>query len=823
MKRTITLHVMACLCMGNLFFANAQQNPAQWAKENYAKYSEQASAVSDLVKEKDIENFRQMFHKKGYRKHQYRKAQVTWNEALKQLSDNGRFSDLIDAEKKCNFDNGQKSSVSREYISDFMSEVWYRLGIMADAVVNGNADQNDIYTERYIKSVLYYGNIEINRSNYVSRFHESCFAIPTSAMNIYYAFLDRMDYIESGKECSAEEKAMCEMLKTVALQAWTQPLRRDKTDDNVVSVDRFRHHVWWVGGNGLAYRSLLPVACMIKSIPMIDVLAEVAQNGISSTSQTTNETSFWTEGFTADGAGWGHGMQCLIWGYPIDGTSAALNLLSMVKGTSWERKLNTENKETLFNYLRGSNWYYYKGYNLPCLGRGSFVYEKGRESIKSMLLVNTLLKDWVSSFTDKELAELEQFKVEAKKMNLMMEGYADGCYNGTRWFFNNDDLIKKNEDYHIIVNMASVRCDGIESAPSMADAYNFTTCDGMTLFQRDGREYMSILGAFDVLHAPGITARVGMDKLNPITNWRGYCSKYNFAAGATFGKENAVAGFKFEKMNASNKKGVNDTVGRQDKNSILYGVQAYKSYFIFGDYMLALGAGITNLNTSMKEEIHTTVEQTSQTGNIYLLNKGTKRSIQQGEFAINASSDMQWIVQEGKFAYTVLPQYKGKAFCSLTKREADWVKMNPVNKNGNTPAECDVLQIWINHGQKPVNDQYGYVVYSGKGLPAGEVPFEVLRNDTRIQAAVSADQKTLGAVFYKGGENLKSGNGLSLSVSAPCAVLLEKNGETWNVAITDAEHNTALKSIKLTLNGKEYVIEMSGGKLTGKCVNTIIQ
>lgn len=107
-------------------------------------------------------------------------------------------------------------------------------------------------------------------------------------------------------------------------------------------MERFRNHVWWVGGNALAYRSLLPVAVMYSSVPMLDVLAEVCQRGISMTSQITYDDSFWTEGFTADGAGWGHGMQCLIWGYPIDGTSSALNMLGMLNGTPWAKQLSRE-------------------------------------------------------------------------------------------------------------------------------------------------------------------------------------------------------------------------------------------------------------------------------------------------------------------------------------------------------------------------------------------------------------------------------------------------------------------------------------------------
>ena len=79
-----------------------------------------------------------------------------------------------------------------------------------------------------------------------------------------------MEAVEKGKSKDAELIAACDMLKVLGLQAWTQPLRDDETDKNVVSINRFRNHVWWVGGNALAYRSLLPVAVMYKSIPVSD-------------------------------------------------------------------------------------------------------------------------------------------------------------------------------------------------------------------------------------------------------------------------------------------------------------------------------------------------------------------------------------------------------------------------------------------------------------------------------------------------------------------------------------------------------------------------
>ena len=71
------------------------------------------------------------------------------------------------------------------------------------------------------------------------------------------------------------------LLKEVGMQSWTKPARKDDTQKNVVQVDRFRGHIWWVGANGLSYRSILSTAIIMKSIAMVDVLVEVAQKGLS--------------------------------------------------------------------------------------------------------------------------------------------------------------------------------------------------------------------------------------------------------------------------------------------------------------------------------------------------------------------------------------------------------------------------------------------------------------------------------------------------------------------------------------------------------------
>ena len=90
-----------------------------------------------------------------------------------------------------------------------------------------------------------------------------------------------------------------------------------------------------------------------------------------------------------------------------------------------------------------------------------------------------------------------------------------------------------------------------------------------------------------------------------------------------------------------------------------------------------------------------------------------------------------------------------------------------------------------------------------------------------VRKITSADKtKTLSAI---GSRNLpKLGNkglqaeGLSLSASAPCAVLIREEAGEIVVSVTDACMNAALKEIRIVFNGREIKVPMPQGMLCGK-------
>ena len=752
---------------------------------------------------------------------------------LKQLQPNGQFTDYISTENSLSGSNSFKSTSStlQNNAGDFLYTCFARIWRIVENF-RGKSIPDSIRIKLY-QSIIYYGNLETSRPNVGGRFHRSCFAIPGCAVNTYFCLFSTMELIENGTVTDSLSIAANAKLKALGMQTWTQPYRNDSTDNNVVSVNRFRNDVWWVGGNAIAYRSLLPVAAMFRSAPMISVISQVAIGALSTVSQTTYNTAFWIEGFTTDGAGWGHGKQCLIWGYPADGASSAMDLLSTLSSTPWLQKLNRSNVDAVLNYIRRSAFYYHNGYVPPLFDRTNATASKTASTIKSATLATKLLSNFSSSLTTAEIAELNQFKSEAATYKISMTNYPNGSYNGTRYFFNNDDLIKKNKDYMVLINMASSRTYGLESAIDAANGFNLFACDGTTLYQKSGDEYLKAYGALNQSALPGITSRqIDNSALVGITLWGGFNSKHNFAAGATSLGTNFAGGFIFEKQDAP-ATAAGTTPNNQ--NPGIYGVKAYKSYFMMGDMLVAMGAGITNLNTSLAGNIITSVEQNLRKTDL-AVNNIPVTAATYSEILKTATDNTvatKWVTNNG-FAFGVLPTYtSGEVKLTAETRNTIWQTLAPALNTGAETTQA-MMQLQIDHGKTVTNGTYVYLVSATGTIPA-QLPV-IISNNTSLQATAAVDSSLIGGVFYDNLLGITFGK-YSYKLSAPAALLIENyNSDSISVTLTDAKMNSALITMTLTTtlpisgtivskSGNNYIISVNlpQGELCGSPVTVKVK
>lgn len=713
-------------------------------------------------------------------------AKQDWKKCLELLEPDGSFKDMKEFEREIRAKMLTRKEFSytepQSRIVAMTSKAFQRLWAISEALRKDEipADRRTEVKRALYRAIERYGDIEVNRiSTHSGRWHASCFFIPTAAVNLYFANFSDMKEAENGTCRDSDTLKANAMLKKLAFQAWSQPMRNDATDQNIISPERFRNSTFYVGGNALGYRPLLESALVMNSPEMMDVVAEVAGGALGITSQTTAGQSFWDEGFTADGAGWGHGRQALVWGYPIDGATGALTILKELKGTPWGKPLSGETAKNCMNFIRGSNWYYYKGYLAPLVSRDNFLMTYGKPvRIRTAFVADFLLKHFADSFTDAERKELREFHREALSLHISMKQYAPGIYSGIRYFYNNDDMICKNDDYYMYLNMASYRCDGLESG---SYGFNMFSNDGATFFARRGNEFYELAGVMEPNFFPGVTSRK-VEKLEPEANWGGYCSRADFAVGVTDGKKDFAAGFIFEKYNATWKYSEWKRKQRYGSNPLLGGVSAHKSYFKFGHLFMMLGCGITDAEPANGGSLITTIEQ----------------CVRKSDFA-QLDRDGRWFRNNG-FAYGIL---SGKGMNLNTVRPAAWEKMHRGNRK--VEGTVPVFQFWIDHGANAENASYVYLV-SAEGVIPEKFP-AVLSNTPALQAVRSPDGLSIGAIFYDAGTELETPWGM-LSVSAPCGLLIQKEKDSLKITAADARMDRKLNDLTVTLAGKKFVIPL---------------
>ena len=213
------LVLFCCLCLPALA-VSAQEQEVKFAFDNYHRYYREARLCTDSVKLEAMKKLRVYFHE-----HPYRLSKVNMSvppaRCLELLTPEGTFSDMDALEAEFERSNAYRKSfhtTADDRVGIFIGNALDRLCCIADAYRRGTLTADESLSDKVLKAVVHYGMLEAGRSNAVSRFHASCFAIPTAAVNIYFAWLDKMELAERGG-ATPKLEAACDKLKVLGLQA----------------------------------------------------------------------------------------------------------------------------------------------------------------------------------------------------------------------------------------------------------------------------------------------------------------------------------------------------------------------------------------------------------------------------------------------------------------------------------------------------------------------------------------------------------------------------------------------------------------------------
>ncbi|WP_443936463.1 polysaccharide lyase family 8 super-sandwich domain-containing protein [Pedobacter sp. MW01-1-1] len=325
--------------------------------------------------------------------------------------------------------------------------------------------------------------------------------------------------------------------------------------------------------------------------------------------------------------------------------------------------------------------------------------------------------------------------------------------------------------------------------------------DGATNIQRSGSEYAWTVPVWEWDKIPGTTSRDFPHDEGAAMKGRtwGQYGTSKFSGGISDGHYGAAAyDLQYDEVSAK------------------------KAWFFFDKEVACLGAGIT----SAAEEVLTTTLNQSRLVTPVIFKSIENKPITLAPNSENEVKNIKWLWQDS-IAY-FFPQ--GGTLCLSNKMQSgSWSKIN--NQQSNAEITQSVFKAWLQHGAKPTNASYAYVVVPGlnttqaaDAYPSNQIA--ILENSAKIQAVQHVGLDILQVVFYQAGA-LKTKE-LTIQVDAPCMMYINKlHAETPLIYVSDPRQVTKQIAIDLKFPSqttlKRITCDLPLGEMAGSPVSIKIK
>jgi len=340
--------------------------------------------------------------------------------------------------------------------------------------------------------------------------------------------------------------------------------------------------------------------------------------------------------------------------------------------------------------------------------------------------------------------------------------------SGNRYFWRSDYMIHRTPDYFFSVKISSNRTIGAETVNS-ENVQGYYMGDGAAFLYRTQEEYLDIFPFWDWKKIPGTTAHQE-EKPLPAQTSKANRNNSAFVGGVSDGV-NGIAAMDYNRN----------------------GLQARKSWFMFHDAIICLGAGI---NSEKDLPVTTSVNQSFGKGMSTIRDVTDDRSPEVSE----VNPIPTWIVHDSTGYY--FPK-GGRRRWAPWPVEGSWHQV--ALRYPDEKIKAPVFNLWLEHGIRPQNQSYSYILVPNAGRSVMEqwqkkLPFVIVNGKER-QEVVTSDGSMAGMVFYEPGSSTAFGG---VEADQPCMIMLKKLTDGLQVSVADPTQ--LLKEIRLTLNG-EYTGE----------------
>ena len=443
-----------------------------------------------------------------------------------------------------------------------------------------------------------------------------------------------------------------------------------------------------------------------------------------------------------------HGQQLYTGGYGASVLNAFLKVAFYLENTPY---VDEEKNDLISKFVRYGNIPGIRGkymlYNLQ--GRG-IARENNSDRSNMVPEIQNLMK--------LDPANAETYQASIKRL----KGEVPSDYGVTpfhRHFWRSDHTIHQRPTYTMDVRTASTRTARCENG-NKENMLGYFLTEGGTGIVRRGDEYANAFVSWDWSHIPGTTTPDMKEIPNP-GSWE-HTGQSTFTGGVS----DEVYGV---------------TTYQMIDKEFNVNISGKKSWFFFDKEVVCMGSDIKSSN---RNPIHTTVNQCLLNGKIKVLAKGSE-----AETELNKESQAYTnllCVNHDSISY-YFPE-GGKLSLSKKVQTGCWKDLS--RHLSDAPVSQSMFKLWLDHGTRPSKGSYVYYVIPNTGSAKEAVSkldeLETVNNE-KIQAVYNKSLNIVGVVFHKEG-SVKVGD-IEVSASAPCvAMFTQVNADTVKAYVADPSY-----------------------------------
>lgn len=441
----------------------------------------------------------------------------------------------------------------------------------------------------------------------------------------------------------------------------------------------------------------------------------------------------------------------------------------------------------------------------------AFYTETAPEEYKNRF--KSMIKEWIVSNDVRDIVGKStnlQFTAQIKELMKDESIKPRGELIGNYMFPNMDRVVHRRPGYVFGLSMYSNRVANYESLNG-ENLKGYHTADGMTyLYNGDIEQYAKdFWPTVDSKRLPGTT----VDTKDIFKDVAGTSygpgetatSMQNWVGGANIG-EYGVSGIYLDNKRSNPKKDLG------------MDLEAKKSYFMFDDEIVALGAGITSAKDN---GVETTIENRlidKELDKLYINGDEVTNSINNETKIDNA----KWAYLEGNMNQSNIGYYFPAGTDLNVKKDTRTGTWKDVNNGKSDAVKTNTFfTLWKDHGVNPKNDTYEYVLLPNKSKEEVEAysvtsDIEIIVNNEEVQAVREKEKKVVAANFWNDGETVIESIGLKSDKKA--SIIIKEADDEIEISISDPTMNNK-GSIKIELDEELKEVKSKDDNILVESVN----